>query len=76
MPLTAYHVIPNPNGGWSVKKAGSHRASRKFDTKSSALRYGREISKDRETVLYIHDRDGRILERRSYRRDPLPVKDW
>jgi len=76
MPRTSYHVIPNPNGGWSVKKEGSHRASKKFETKDSAVCYAREISRDRKTELYIHNKDGRISDRRSYGQNPFPPKDW
>ena len=76
MPRKSYHVIPAPEGGWSVKKEGAHRAARTFETKEPAVRWAEEISRDRETELYIHNKDGRISDRRSYGRDPFPLKDW
>ena len=76
MSRKSYHVIPAIKGGWSVKREGAHRAVRKFETKAAAVQWAQEISRNRETELYIHGQDGRVLDRRSYSRDPLPLKDW
>lgn len=67
------HVVPN-NGGWSVRKAGSSRASGTYSTKDEAVRAGTKIAKNQGTELYVHGRDGRIQERNSYGRDPHPPK--
>lgn len=68
------HVVPS-NSGWSVKKSGSDRASKTFDTKGKAVSYGRQISKSEKTELYIHKKNGMIQERNSYGNDPNPPKD-
>ena len=76
MPRKSYHVIPALDGGWSVKKEGAHRATKKFETKESAIEWGRKISRSKETDLFIHRIDGRISDRVSYGKEPLPSKHW
>ena len=29
----SHHVVPNSDGGWDVKKSGTERASKHFETK-------------------------------------------
>ena len=36
-----HHVVPNPDGGWDVKRGGASRASSHHDTKSEAVQSGR-----------------------------------
>jgi uncharacterized protein YdaT len=69
------HVIPSREKGWAVKKSGSSRTSKSFDTKEKAIEFGREISKREKTELFIHKKDGTIQNRNSYGRDPFPPKD-
>jgi hypothetical protein len=59
------HVIPS-SSGWAVKKSGSERASKTFGTKEKAVEYGRELSKNEKTELYIHKTNGMIQDRNSY----------
>jgi len=68
------HVIPS-SSGWTVKKSGSVRASRTFDTKEQAVSYGRSLSKSERTELYIHKSNGMIQNRNSYGNDPYLPKD-
>jgi Uncharacterized protein conserved in bacteria (DUF2188) len=68
------HVIASINGGWSVRKTGSERAEKTFDTKDEAVRYGRKLARARSSDLVIHRRDGLVSERTSYG-DPNPPKD-
>ena len=68
----SHHVVPNPEGGWDVKKSGSQRPSGHFDTKREAVEAGRKISSNQGTELYIHGRDGKIQRRDSHGRDPYP----
>ena len=51
----AYHIVPNPNGGWDVKKSGADRASRHFERKSDAVKYGRRVSQNQRSELIIHN---------------------
>ncbi|KAB2846051.1 MAG: DUF2188 domain-containing protein [Hyphomicrobiaceae bacterium] len=69
------HVVKNPSGGWSVRRTGSARASRVFDTQEAAVDYARDIAKRQKTELYVHGRDGTIRERDSYGNDPHPPRD-
>ncbi len=59
----SHHVVPNPGGGCDVKHGGAERASGHFGTKREAVDRGREISRNQETELRIHNRDGRIGNR-------------
>jgi hypothetical protein len=70
-----HHVVPNPSGGWSVKKGGASRASRVFDTQREAEKYGRDQAKKAHSELYVHRKDGTIRERDSYGNDPFPPRD-
>lgn len=69
------HVIPSKSDGWAVKKSGSVKASRNFDTKDKAVKYAIELSKNEKTELYIHKANGMIQNRNSYGNDPNPPKD-
>jgi len=40
-----YHVTPNSNGGWDVKKEGGRRPSAHADRKSDAIARGKELAK-------------------------------
>jgi len=67
------HVVPQ-SGKWSVKKAGSSRATSTHTTQAEAIQVATEIAKNQRTELYIHGRDGRIRERNSFGADPHPPK--
>lgn len=73
MAVKGQHVVPN-GGGWSVRKAGSSRASGTFSTQGEAIERARDIARNQGSELYIHGRDGRIRERDSYGNDPHPPK--
>ena len=73
MPENSQHVIPNPTGGWSVKKGGASRATKVFDTQEGAITFAREISRNQGSELYVHRRDGTVHSK-SYGNDPLPPK--
>lgn len=68
------HVVPSKSG-WSVKKSGSSRASRSFDTKDRAVTYAKNLSRTEKTELYIHKKNGMIQNKNSYGNDPFPPKD-
>lgn len=69
-----HHVVPNPDGGWDVKRGGSQRASSHHDTKQEAVDKGRAVSRNQETELRIHNRDGLISSSDSHGRDPNPPR--
>ena len=68
------HVVPS-SSGCSVKKSGAERASRTFATKDKAVQYGRELSRNEKTELFVHKSNGMIQNRNSYGNDPNPPKD-
>jgi len=70
----SHHVVPNPDGGWDVKKAGAERASKHSDTKQEAVEKGRQLSQNQGTELYIHGKDGKIQQKDSHGNDPFPPK--
>ena len=73
MRAKAQHVVPSGRN-WSIRKAGSSRATKTFTTQQEAIKKAREIAKQQGTELYIHGRDGRIRERDSYGNDPAHRK--
>lgn len=70
-----HHVVPNPKGGWDVKKNGSDNASVHKDTKADAEKAGRKISKNQGSEFIIHGKDGKIQKSDSHGNDPCPPKD-
>lgn len=75
MPRDEHHVVPNKNGGWDVKRNGSDRASAHTDTKKEAIDKARTISKNQDTELIIHNKDGKIANSDSHGNDPCPPRD-
>jgi hypothetical protein len=72
------HVVPNPDGGWDVKKPGGDRASSHHSTQREAERRAKEILGNvggGEAV--IHDREGKIRDSDTVppARDPMPPRD-
>lgn len=67
------HVLPRSDG-WAVKKAGASRDTKVFDNQSQAIDYAKNVAKRNNSELFIHSRDGRIRERNTYGKDPLPPK--
>lgn len=70
----SHHVVPNGEGRWSVKRSGAQRASGKFDRKKDAEVAAREISRNQDTELFIHGRNGRFQRRDSHGNDPFPPR--
>lgn len=74
MPNGDHHVTHRPDGKWQVKKEGADRASVVTDTKKESVNKGREISRNQETELFIHNKDGKIGQRDSHGHDPNPPR--
>lgn len=68
------HVVKNPDGGWAVKKGGSTKATKVFETQAEAISRGRQIAQNQKAEFYVHGRDGRIQQKNSYGNNPLPPK--
>lgn len=67
------HVVPD-GAKWAVRRAGAARAHRIFATQKEAIARGLELAKSQGAELYVHGKDGRILERSSFGKDQLPPK--
>lgn len=71
-------VVPNPEGGWDVKKPGSPRASAHLPTQADAIDRAREIVQNAGGgEVRIHGRDGKIRDSDTVApgNDPNPPKD-
>lgn len=73
MAAKGQHVVPS-GGKWSIREAGSSRASRTFSTQDEAIEAAKKIAKSEGTELYIHGTNGRVRDRRSYGSDPVRSK--
>ncbi len=69
-----WHVVPSGDK-WAVKREGSDRASKTFETKEEAEEYAREKARQAGGELTIHGKDGKIQDKESYGNDPHPPKD-
>ncbi len=75
---TNRHVVPNPNGGWDVKRAGAQRASSHHRTQAEAERRAKQIvGRAGGGEAVIHGTDGRVRDSDTVRpgKDPNPPKD-
>lgn len=71
------HVVPNPNGGWDVRKPGSSRSSGHTDTQADAINRARGIVRNvGGGEVVIHRPDGRIRDSDTVApgNDPFPPK--
>ena len=75
MARNEHHVVPNPDGGWYVKRNNAQRSSGHFKTKEKAMEYARTVSKNQGTELIPHGKNGRIQNPDSHGNDPCPPKD-
>lgn len=75
MSRKSHHVVPDPDGGWNVKKRGSKRASKHFDNKEAAVSWGREVSRRQRSEFVIHKRDGTVQRKAPHGNDPHPPRD-
>jgi uncharacterized protein YdaT len=73
MAAKGQHVVPR-DGAWAVRKTGSVRVTKTFETQREAIHEARRLARDQRTEVYIHGEDGRIRERESYGGDPFPPK--
>ncbi|MBO9539649.1 DUF2188 domain-containing protein [bacterium] len=70
----SHHVVPNPNGGWDIRRAGSERSSGHFDVKVDAVGRCRDISRNAGTEMIVHNKNGQFGYRDSHGKDPFPPR--
>jgi len=51
------HLVPNPKGGWDVKNGGGKKPLKHFDTKKTAEKFGRNVSRNQKSEFVIHRKD-------------------
>lgn len=71
------HVVPNPNGGWDVKKPGATRSSAHADTQKEATdRANQIVGNSGGGEVRIHNRKGQIRDSNTIApgNDPYPPK--
>ena len=69
------HVVPNKEGGWSVRKTGAAKVTKSFGSRQEAIRYARRLAMRQSSEIYIHGKDGTIRDADSYGSDPFPPRD-
>lgn len=67
------HVVKH-TGGWAVRGAENEKVTKVTRTQQEAIDIAREISRNQESELFIHGRNGRIRERDSHGNDDCPPK--
>lgn len=75
--INSRHVVPNPNGGWDVKKPGASRSSAHTDTQREAASRATEIVRNSGGgEVRIHGKDGQIRDSNTVApgNDPYPPK--
>jgi len=71
------HIVPNPDGGWDIKKPGADRSSGHFDRQSDAVERAKEIlGNDGGGEAVIHREDGKIRDSDTVfpGNDPFPPR--
>jgi hypothetical protein len=66
-----YNVTQRPDGSWQGKAHGAERASVVSDRKADAQR-ATIVKNKGDASVYIHGRDGKIQEERTYPRSADP----
>ena len=61
-------VFPS-RGRWSVKTYGASRAAKRFNSESDAISWAKSKCKRNGFDLYVHNRDGSVRYRHSYKKD-------
>ena len=67
------HVVPT-GGRWSIRGEGNSRLTSTFDRQSDAIAAARQITRNQNSELFIHGRNGQIRERDSHGKDPFPPR--
>ena len=70
-----YHVTPDSDKGWKMKKEGASRASDYFGKKADAVDHGKALAKKGgEGQIMIHKKDGTFQTEHTYQNDPFPPR--
>jgi hypothetical protein len=67
------HTVPHDQG-WANEREGASQASSVHPTKEQAVEAGRTTAKREHVEHLIHNKDGEIGERNTYKQDSFPPK--
>jgi hypothetical protein len=67
------HVVPTDDG-WGIRGEGNEKLTKVTKTKAEAIEIARKITKNQNSELFIHGKNGRIQNRDSHGKDPFPPK--
>lgn len=68
-----YHITKSDNG-WTLKKQGADRASKRAATKAELVKIASEFLSDKTASLKIHKEDGTVQEERTFPRSADPAR--
>ncbi|MDX6533968.1 MAG: hypothetical protein QOF68_1712 [Gaiellales bacterium] len=73
---TDYEVVPNPDGGWDVRKDGGNRASSHHRTQPEAARAAKDYARNAGGgEVRVHGRDGKVRSSDTIaKKDPFPPR--
>ena len=66
------HVIP-VKGKWSVIRSGARKATARYPTLEEAIERAAGIARRERGILYIHDENWHIRDRRTFGDEPYPL---
>ena len=64
-----HYVVPNPDGGWDVRRGNALRALKHFDTKKDAVSYGQQVSRNQKTEFVICHKNGKVQRTNNHGSD-------
>lgn len=67
------HVTPKGDS-WRVKRAGAQRASNVCNTQAECIEIAKNMAKNSNSELYVHNKQGQIRCKNSYGNDPKNIK--
>lgn len=76
--MANYHIVPDSEEGWVVKKEGATRRSGSATTQRAAEKVAKSFATNSGGgEVVIHRRDGKIRDKDTMRpaRDPFPPRD-
>lgn len=62
MATLKHHVLPDPGNGWQITRSDTDEPYGHFNTKEEAIEIAKQLSKEEQSQLVIHDESGRIVE--------------
>ena len=69
-----YYVVTRSQGGWTIKRIGSSKASAVTDTQLGAIQIGRDLTKKKQGELFIQGTNRKFREKNSYSNYSYPPK--